>query len=159
MIGDEDVLEFLNEHLTLELTAINQYFLNAKMLEDWGLPGLAKLFRDRSMEEMVDAEELMDRILYLEGHPNLQRLNTVRVGETPKEMIELGLQIEEEAIERLQRGVALAVEKSDIGTREMLAEMVAEEEEHADYFRTQLDVIERIGLQNYLARYATPEST
>lgn len=159
MIGDEDVLEFLNEHLTLELTAVNQYFLNAKMLEDWGLPGLATLFRGRSMEEMVDAEELMDRILYLEGHPNLQRLNTVRVGETPEEMIELGLELEEDAIERLQRGVALAVEKGDIGTREMLAGMVAEEEEHADYFRTQLDVIERIGLQTYLARYTTPEST
>ncbi len=159
MIGDEEILEFLNEHLTLELTAVNQYFLSAKMLEDWGLPGLAELFRGRSMEEMVDAEELMDRILYLEGHPNLQRLNTVRVGEDPVEMIELGLELEEDAVERLQRGVALAVEKGDIGTREMLAEMVAEEEEHADYFRTQLDVIERVGLQNYLARYVTPEST
>ncbi len=159
MVGDEEIIEFLNEHLTLELTAVNQYFLNAKMLEDWGIPGLAKVFRGRSMEEMVDAEELIDRILYLEGHPNLQRINTVRTGESPLEMIELGLALEEDAIERLQRGVALAVEKGDIGTREMLAEMVGEEEEHADYFRTQLAVIERIGIDNYLTRYVMPEST
>ena len=159
MQGDDEIIEFLNDHLTLELTAINQYFLNTKMLDDWGLPGLAKLFRDRSFEEMVDAEELMDRILYLDGHPNLQRLNTVRVGEDPMEMIQLGLELEQGAIENLHRGVALAVDKGDVGTREMLAEMVREEEEHADYFETQLSVIDRVGLENYLARYATPEST
>lgn len=159
MQGDDEIIEFLNEHLTLELTAVNQYFLNAKTLENWGLPGLAEVFRGRSMEEMVDAEELMDRILLLEGHPNLQRLDTVRVGEDPLEMIELGLELELGAIENLTRGVELAVENGDVGTREMLAEMVGEEEEHADYFETQLDVIERIGLQNYLARYTTPDST
>ncbi len=159
MQGAPEIIEFLNEHLTAELTAINQYFLNAKMLEDWGLPGLAKLFRDRSFEEMRDAEELMDRILYFDGHPNLQRLETIRVGETPLEMIELGLELEKAAIERLQRGVELTVEKGDTGTREMLAEMLAEEEGHADYFESQLDAIEHVGLQNYLARYATPEST
>lgn len=159
MRGDDDIIEFLNDHLTLELTAINQYFLDAKMLENWGLPGLATLFRDRSMEEMVDAEELMDRILYLEGHPNLQRLHAVRVGEDPLEMIQLGLELERGAIENLHRGVDLAVERGDVGTRELLAEMVREEEEHADYFETQLDVVERIGLQNYLARYTTPGAT
>lgn len=159
MRGDAEIVEFLNEHLTAELTAINQYFLDAKMLQAWGLPGLAKLFRDRSYEEMRDAEELMDRILYFEGHPNLQRLDTVRVGESPQEMIELGLELEKSAIERLQRGVELAVAKGDTGTREMLAGMLAEEEEHADYFETQLEAIGHIGVQNYLARYATPEST
>lgn len=159
MQGDPKIDEFLNEHLTAELTAVNQYFLNAKMLENWGLPGLARVFRERSLDEMRDAEELIDRILYFEGHPNLQRLDTIRIGETPKEMIELGLQLETDAIARLRRGVALAVEKGDIGTREMLAGMLAEEEEHADYFESQLDAIEHVGLQNYLARYAVPEST
>ena len=159
MQGDPEIDEFLNEHLTAELTAVNQYFLNAKMLQNWGLPGLAALFRERSLEEMRDAEELIDRILYFAGHPNLQRLDTIRIGETPKEMIELGLQLEIDAIDRLRRGVELAVEKGDIGTREMLASMLAEEEEHADYFESQLDAIEHVGLQNYLARYAIPEST
>jgi bacterioferritin len=157
--GDADIVEFLNEHLTAELTIINQYFLNSRMLHNWGLPGLAKLFHDRSMDEMNDSVELIDRILYFEGHPNLQRLDTVRIGETPREMIELALQCEKEAIERLQRGVELAVEKRDAGTRGMLETMLREEEEHADDFESQLEAIEMVGLQNYLARYATPEST
>ena len=159
MQGDADIVEFLNEHLTAELTIINQYFLNSRMLHNWGLPGLAKLFHDRSMDEMNDSVELIDRILYFEGHPNLQRLDTVRIGETPREMIELALQCEKEAIERLQRGVELAVEKRDAGTRGMLETMLREEEEHADDFESQLEAIEMVGLQNYLARYATPEST
>ncbi len=158
MQGDPDVIEFLNEHLTRELTGINQYFLNAKMLEDWGLPGLADLFMSRSMEEMTDTEELIERILFLEGHPNLQRLNTVEIGESPLEMIRLGLDFETDAVEALNRGIELAVESGDGGTRELLAEMVLEEEEHADYFEQQLAVIERVGEQNYLARYATPGS-
>ncbi len=159
MQGDADIVEFLNEHLTAELTIINQYFLNSRMLENWGLPGLAKLFRDRSMDEMNDSVELIDRILYYEGHPNLQRLDTLRIGESPLEMITLALECEKEAIERLQRGVELAVEKHDAGTREILAAMLREEEEHADGFESQLEAIERVGIQNYLARYATPEST
>lgn len=159
MQGDPEIIEFLNEHLTGELTIINQYFLNSRMLENWGLPGLASLFRDRSFDEMNDSVELIDRILYFEGHPNLQRLDTVRVGESPLEMIQLALECEKEAIERLQRGVELAVDKRDTGTRELLAGMLREEEDHADGFEAQLDVIEQIGIQNYLARYATPEST
>ncbi|MDX1659291.1 MAG: bacterioferritin, partial [Nitriliruptorales bacterium] len=130
-----------------------------KMLDNWGLPGLAKLFRDRSFDEMHDTEELIDRILYLEGHPNLQRLNTVQIGESPTEMIELGLELERTAVETLNEGIELAVSKSDNGTREMLAHMLLEEEEHLDYFETQLDAIERLGEQNYLARYTTPDST
>ena len=159
MQGDVDVIEFLNEHLTAELTIINQYFLNSRMLHNWGLPGLAKRFHDLSMDEMNDSVELIDRILYLEGHPNLQRLDTVRVGENPKEMLELALQCEAEAIDRLRRGVELAVEKGDHGTREIVAAMLREEEEHADAFEAQLEAIEQVGLQNYLARYAVPEST
>lgn len=159
MQGDAEIIELLNEHLTFELTATNQYFLNSKMLANWGLPGLASLFRDRSFDEMRDTEELIDRILYLEGHPNLQRLNNVQIGETPLEMIELGLELERSAVESLNRGIELAVSKGDNGTRELLAHMLLEEEEHLDYFETQLDVIQRIGEQNYLARYTTPAST
>jgi bacterioferritin len=159
MQGDDDVIEFLNEHLTAELTAINQYFLDAKMLENWGLPGLASWFRERSFDEMRDAEELIDRILYFEGHPNLQRLDSVRVGESPREMIDLGLELEREAIDRLRRGIELAVARSDHGTRELLAKMLTEEEEHADAFESQLEAIRLVGLDNYLARYATPAST
>ena len=158
-MADDEILELLNEHLTAELTGINQYFLDAKMLENWGLPGLAKLFRDRSFEEMRDAEELMERILYLGGHPNLQRLDNLRIGETPVEMIELGLEFERDAIARLQRGIDLAGRKSDHGTRTMLEEMLREEEEHADYFESQLEAIELVGEQAYLARYTLPEST
>lgn len=159
MQGDPQIIELLNEHLTFELTATNQYFLNAKMLENWGLPGLATLFRDRSFDEMRDCEELIDRILYLEGHPNLQRLNTVRIGEDPVEMIELALEVEREAVESLNQGIELAVTKSDNGTRELLAHMLVEEEQHLDYFETQLAIIERLGVENYLTRYTTPDST
>ncbi|MBW3618958.1 MAG: bacterioferritin [Actinobacteria bacterium] len=159
MQGDAEIGEFLNEHLTAELTAINQYFLNAKMLQNWGLPGLAKQFRDLSFDEMRDAEELMDRILYYEGHPNLQRLDPISIGETPLEMIQLGLELELEAIARLKRGVELTVARSDHGTRELLAGMLVEEEEHADRFESQLEAIGHIGIENYLARYGFPEST
>lgn len=153
MRGNERVIEFLNDHLTAELTIINQYFLNAKMLENWGLRGLAKVFRDLSLEEMEDAEKIIDRILYLEGHPNLQRMGTVRIGEDPKEQIEVALDCEKAAIERLRGGVELCVEVGDWGTREIAADMLAEEEEHADFFESQLDVITRVGIENYLAGY------
>lgn len=159
MQGDAEIIEMLNDHLTFELTATNQYFLNAKMLDNWGLPGLATLFRDRSMDEMHDIEELIDRILFLEGHPNLQRLNTVEVGESPREMIELGLALEAEAVSSLNDAIELARSRGDNGTREMLSHMLTEEEEHLDYFEAQLDVIEQVGLKNYLARYAAPDST
>ena len=158
MQGDADVVELLNEHLTAELTIINQYFLDSRMLHNWGLPGLAKRFHDLSIEEMNDSVELIDRILYLEGHPNLQRLETVRVGESPREMIDLALQCETEAIERLRRGIQLAVDRGDHGTRELLAGMLREEEEHADWFEGQLDAIEHVGIENYLARHVGPEA-
>ncbi|HKJ55299.1 MAG TPA: bacterioferritin [Nitriliruptoraceae bacterium] len=159
MRGDPEVIEMLNAHLTFELTATNQYFLNAKMLDNWGLPGLASLFRERSFDEMRDVEELIDRILFLDGHPNLQRLNTVEVGETPLEMMELGLALETTAVSSLNEAIELAMAKHDHGTRELLAEMLTEEEEHLDYFEAQLDLVERVGIKNYLVRYATPEST
>lgn len=157
MSKPKDVIHILNEHLTAELTIINQYFLNSKVLENWGLVGLAKVFRDLSMEEMNDAERLIDRILLLEAHPNLQRLDPVRSGETAKEMIELALECEEAAITRLKGGVALATDAGDHGSRDLLAGMLAEEERHADYFRAQLTSIGLVGLENYLAAHLLRE--
>lgn len=155
MKGDERIIEYLNDYLTRELTVVSQYFLGAKMMENWGLEGLAKVFRDVSFDEMRDAERIIQRILYLEGHPNLQRLGSVNVGEDPVEHLRLALESEREAIDTLRQGVELAVEVGDYGTREMVAEMLEEEEEHLYFFERQLDVVERIGVENYLANYVS----
>ncbi|MGE3619182.1 MAG: bacterioferritin [Acidimicrobiia bacterium] len=151
MQGNPDVVELLNEVLTAELTAINQYFLDAKMFENWGFDRLAAKFREESISEMKDADELIERILYLDGHPNLQRLGPVGVGETPREKFDLALQLEYQAIERLNRGIALCVEVGDNGTRELLAEILVGEEGHADYLETQIDAMDRIGVELYLS--------
>ncbi|CAN5893797.1 bacterioferritin [soil metagenome] len=152
MQGNPDVLETLNEILTAELTAINQYFIHAKMRENWGLPRLAAVAREESIDEMKDADKLIDRILYLDGTPNLQRYNPVRVGETVPEQFELELQNETEAIERYNRAVALAVDKGDNGTRELLEQRLVGEEHHADWLESQLHLIATVGVENYLAQ-------
>src|SRR6187401_657735 len=113
MRGEDSLIELLNEVLTAELTSINQYFVDAKMLDNWGYERLAKHFHDESIDEMKDADELIERILYLEGVPNLQRLGVVRVGETAAEKLQLALELEREAIERLNRGIPLCVERGD----------------------------------------------
>lgn len=151
MKGHEDVLELLNEVLTAELTAINQYFVDAKMIGNWGYERLAAHFREDSIDEMRDAEKLTDRILYLDGMPNLQRLGTVRVGETVTEKLELALAVEREAIERLNRAIARSVEVGDNGSRDLFAEILRGEEEHADWLETQLGLIARLGETAYLA--------
>ena len=152
MQGDTEVIEALNEILTAELTAINQYFIHAKMRSNWGFLRLAAVARKESIEEMEDAEKIIDRILYLEGVPNLQRYNPVLVGETIPEQLELELKTETEAIERYNRAVALAVAKGDNGTRELLEGRLVDEESHADWLESQLHVIETVGVQNYLAQ-------
>lgn len=152
MQGDPEIIELLNEVLTAELTAINQYFIHAKMRQNWGFTKLAEVARKESIEEMEDAEKLIDRILYLDGLPNLQRYNPVLVGETVPEQLELELRTETEAIERYNRGVALAVAKGDNGTRELLEHRLVDEEGHADWLETQLHVIATIGVENYLAQ-------
>jgi len=151
MRGDDAVLELLNEVLTAELTAINQYFVDAKMCANWGYGRLAEHFRADSIEEMGDAESLIERILYLEGVPNLQRLGTVQVGETAIEKLRLALDVEREAIARLTRGVALATDKGDHGTRQVLEGILKGEEEHADWLETQLELIRQLGEALYLA--------
>lgn len=151
MRGDDQIIELLNEVLTAELTAINQYFLHAKLCENWGYGRLAEHVRHESIDEMRHADQLTDRILFLEGMPNFQRLFPLRVGETVPEQFESDLQLEYAAIARLNAGIARAVELSDNGTRELLAEILVAEEEHADWLETQLTAIEQVGLQNYLA--------
>jgi len=151
--GDPEIIEFLNEALTAELTAINQYFIHAKMCENWGFVRLAKKNYDESIDEMKDAEKVIERILYLDGIPNLQRLNPVLVGETVPEQHRLDLDLERAAIERYNRGIALARAKGDNGTAELLEDLLVGEEHHADWLESQLFVIERVGVENYLAQH------
>jgi bacterioferritin len=152
MQTDPRVVDALNDVLTAELTAVNQYFIHAKMTANWGYDRLAARVRDESIDEMKHAEQLIERILYFEGVPNMQRLFPVRVGEAVLEQLELDLEVEKEAIPRFNRAVALCVEVGDNGTRELLAEMLVSEEEHADWLETQLETIRQIGLENYLAQ-------
>ena len=151
MRGDPAIIEALNEVLTAELTAVNQYFLHAKMCDNWGYRKLAKYVRDESIDEMRHAEELIERILYLEGIPNLQRLSGLRIGEDVREQFESDLQVEYEAVARLNKGIALAVERGDGGTRELFARILLAEEEHTDWLETQLETIRQIGIELYLS--------
>jgi bacterioferritin len=150
--SDPGIVEALNDVLTAELTAVNQYFIHAKMCDNWGYERLAERVRNESIDEMKHAEALIERILYFEGTPNVQRLSPVRVGETVQEQLELDLALEKDAIPRFNLCIALCVDKSDNGTRELLAEMLVAEEEHADWLETQLEAIRQIGIENYLAQ-------
>jgi bacterioferritin len=150
--GDPRILELLNQHLTFELTAVNQYFLNSRMCANWGYERLAKRHREIAMEEMRDTEELIDRILYLDGLPNLQRLGTVKVGETAIEQLRLAVELEREAVRSLNGHVATCLEVGDQGTREFLAAMIAEEERHVDWWETQLVAVDQLGEALYLAQ-------
>jgi bacterioferritin len=151
MRSDDDVIEQLNEVLTAELTAINQYFVHAKMCENWGYHRLYEHGRAESIDEMKHAERLIERILYFEGVPNMQRLFPVRVGETVPEQFQVDLELEYEAVERLNRGITLTVERADNGTRELLAEILVAEEDHVDWLETQQETIRQVGLEQYLA--------
>jgi bacterioferritin len=150
MQGDAAIIELLNEVLTAELTAINQYFIHAKMCDNWGYQRLAEHGRDESIEEMKHADSIIERILYFDGVPNMQRLFPVRVGETVAEQLQLDVELEYAAVERLNRGIALAVEKGDNGTRELLAGILVSEEEHIDWIETQQEAIRQVGLERYL---------
>ena len=152
MRSDPEIVELLNEVLTAELTAVNQYFAHAKLCQNWGYPRLAEKVRHESIDEMKHAETLIERILYFEGVPNLQRLGPVQVGETVPEQLRLDLDLEYAAVERFNRGIALAREKGDNGTREMLEEMLTSEEEHLDWLETQLAALDAVGEQNWLAQ-------
>ncbi|MEU2793490.1 MULTISPECIES: bacterioferritin [unclassified Streptomyces] len=152
MQGDPEVIEFLNEQLTAELTAINQYFLHAKMQENFGWTKLAKYTRHESFDEMKHAEILTDRILFLDGLPNYQRLFHVRVGQTVTEMFQADRQVEVEAIDRLKRGIELMRTKGDITSANIFESILADEEHHIDYLDTQLDLVEKLGEALYIAQ-------
>ncbi|MDQ7911432.1 bacterioferritin [Phytohabitans sp. ZYX-F-186] len=150
MQGDARVIEFLNEQLTAELTAINQYFLHAKMQENWGYTKLAKHTKHESIDEMRHAEVLTDRILFLEGLPNYQKLFALRIGETVKEQFECDMKIEMEAIDRLRRGVEYMRSIGDITSAKIFEDILEDEEHHVDYLETQLGLIEKLGEALYL---------
>jgi len=152
MQGDGGVIELLNEVLTAELTSVNQYFADAKMCANWGYDRLAEKFREESIGEMKDADALIERILYLEGMPNLQRLGAVRIGETVPEKLALALELEQAAIERLNAGIAQCVSVGDNGSRELLDDILEGEEEHLDWIETQLELIRQVGEAHYLAQ-------
>ncbi len=151
MRGDPEVIEALNEVLTAELTAINQYYVHYKMCENWGYARLAAKKRHESFDEMKDADSIIERILFLDGVPNMQRLNPIRVGEDPVEQHKLDLELELAAVERYNRVIALAREKGDNGTRALLERTLHEEEESVDWLEAQLHVVDEIGKERYLA--------
>ncbi len=152
MKGRDEVIELLNEVLTAELTAINQYFVDAKMMANWGYQRLAKQFQDESIDEMKDADALIERILYLEGMPNLQRLGTVRVGETVPEKLKAALDLERDAINRLNTGIATCTSAGDNGSRALLEQILSGEEDHADWIEAQLELLGQVGEAHYLAQ-------
>jgi bacterioferritin len=151
MQGDAQIIDALNEILTAELTAINQYFVHYKMLQNWGYHRIAKKKREESIEEMKHADNVIGRILFLDGIPNMQRMFSVRVGEDPVEMHKLDLEVEREAVVRLNKAIALTLAKNEAGTREYLEELLKSEEESIDWLESQLKIIADIGKERYLA--------
>jgi bacterioferritin len=150
MQGDARVIEFLNEQLTAELTAINQYFLHGKMQENWGHTVLAKHTRAESIDEMRHAEVLTDRILFLEGLPNYQKLFALRIGETVREQFECDMKVEVEAVDRLRRGLEYMRSIGDVTSARIFEDILSDEEHHVDYLETQLGLIEKLGEALYL---------
>jgi bacterioferritin len=152
MRGDPEVLSLLNEQLTSELTAINQYFLHSKMQDSWGFTELAAHTRAESFDEMRHAELLTDRILLLDGLPNYQRLFSVRIGQTVREQFDSDLAVEMEVVERLRPGIVLCRERRDTTSAILLETIMADEEQHIDYLQTQLDLMDHLGEQLFLAQ-------
>lgn len=156
MKGDPRVIEFLNESLKNELTAINQYFLHYRMLANWGVSKLAKFEYGESIDEMKHADRLADRILFLEGLPNFQHLGRLRIGETVEEILKADLALEQEAIPQLKEAIAYCESVRDYVSRDLFAHILENEEEHLDTLEKQFDMIERMGIQNYIQLQSEP---
>lgn len=152
MKGDPKIIEILNDVLTSELTAINQYFVHGEMCENWGYERLQHKIREHSIGEMKHAEALIERVLFLDGVPNVQRLGKIVIGENVPEQFRVDLQLELDAVARLNKGIEVCREKDDNNSRHLLEEILEDEEEHIDWIEAQIALIEQVGAQNYLAQ-------
>ena len=153
MQGDPQVIELLNEVLTNELTAVNQYFLHARMQKNWGFTKLGEHTYHESIDEMKHADQLIERILFLDGHPNVQRLDPVRIGETVGEQLQADMAVEIHAVDALKRGIKVCEDKGDVVSRLLLESILSSEEEHIDYLETQLSLLSSIGESAYLSQH------
>jgi bacterioferritin len=151
MKGDAKIIEILNDVLTAELTAINQYFVHGEMCENWGYERLHKIIRMHSIGEMKHAEELIERVLFLEGIPNVQRLGKINIGETVPEILKADYALEMDALPRLNKGIEVCRELGDNNSRHLLEQILHDEEEHVDWLEAQISLVEQVGVQNYLA--------
>jgi bacterioferritin len=156
MKGDPRVIELLNESLKNELTAVNQYWLHYRLLDNWGIDRLAEFERHESIDEMKHADELSERILFLEGLPNFQMLGRLRIGESVEEILKSDLALELEAVTQLKGAIAHCEKVHDYASRELFAKILTNEEEHVDTLETQFEMIERMGLQNYIQLQSKP---
>ena len=152
MKGNPQVIEGLNAGLTIELTAVNQYFIHSKMCENWGLHKLAQHYYAESIEEMKHAEEVIDRILYLDGVPEIARYDVINAGKTPEEQISLNMAMESKGVATYNEAIQVCIDSKDSGSRELMERMVVESEESVDWAEAQLDLIKMVGLENYLAQ-------
>lgn len=157
MKGSDKVIEALNSVLTKELTAINQYFLHARMLQNWGLAAIGKLEYEASIDEMKHADELIKRILFLEGLPNVQKLDRLNIGQGVEEIIQADLKVEHAAVPNLKKCIKICEEEQDYISRELLESILESEEHHIDWLETQQELIKRVGIQNYQQSQMNPE--
>jgi len=152
MQGSEKVIEALNAGLTIELTAINLYFISSRMCRDWGFNTLASHFYEESIEEMKHADAIIDRILFLDGVPEIARYDVIKVGKTPLEQIQNSLELELKGVKTYNAAVALAIEEKDAGSKDLMERMIVESEESVDWCEAQLELVQQVGLENYLAQ-------
>jgi bacterioferritin len=151
MQGDQEVIAYLNKVISNELTAINQYFVHAKMFKNWGFSLLHKVSYDDSIEEMKHADKLIERVLFLEGLPNLQQLHKLRIGENPSEILDCDLALGNESVVLLREAIAYCEQVNDYVSRELLADLLEDEEEHIDWLETQFELIRQTSIETYLA--------